>query len=208
MWSPQDFESLWKTDRKKQRNCRPGSRPGTISPRYQEAPARSELAVQIITIWSIFEISMYILLTPKFELWPKCEPRESRLQSANHHAPSRCVICWKIFFLALPHGCCRKRKNHFTPTAVAYSRRCCTFSGESNGRLITASKPTILEHWPIPTTSRVRWMLIMLLVKSVQSKPNHQQTLTFAICCFHSDAGFWWNRGHWTQSEAEALLTG
>lgn len=58
MWSPPDFESFWMTDtpyicRKKQRNCRPGSRPGTIrvciSPRYQEAPARSELAVQIIT---------------------------------------------------------------------------------------------------------------------------------------------------------------
>lgn len=129
------------------------------------------------------------------------------------HQIVRCVICWIFFFLALPHGWCRKRKI-FSPPQLSptLDDAVYTFSGESNGRLITASKPTILAHWPIPTTSRARWMLIMLLlVISVRSKPNAmpncQQTLTFAIYFFYSDAGFWWNRGHWTQSEAEALMS-
>lgn len=84
-----------------------------------------------------------------------------------------------------PHGCCRKRKIISPPQlSPTLDDSVSTFSGESNGRLITASKSTILEHyWPIPTTSRVRWILIMLLVKSVNQSPT--------ICCDANKLWLW-----------------
>lgn len=76
-------------------------------------------------------LTSYYLLSSSFDPFVNHKSHICKMQITMH--TTRCVVCWKIFLLALPHGRCRKRNQYtFTPTAVACSRRYSAFSGESN----------------------------------------------------------------------------